>query len=64
MIEDFLVKSSIVTEHFLFALLKKKNNHMPTKITPNVSFTNVSRELRCKWRDETALSECQDGILF
>ena len=37
---------------------------MPTQITPNVSFTNVSRELRCKWRDETALSECQDGILF
>lgn len=45
---------------FLFAL--KKNNHMPTQITPNVSFTNVSRELRCKWRDEASLSECQDGI--
>jgi hypothetical protein len=26
-IEDFLVKSSIVTEHFLFALLKKKQSH-------------------------------------
>ena len=35
---------------------------MPTQITPNVSFTNVSRELRCKWRDEKDLSECQDGI--
>ncbi|CAL6326414.1 unnamed protein product [Bathycoccus prasinos] len=35
---------------------------MPTQITPNVSFTNVSRELRCKWRDETSLTECQDVI--
>ncbi len=37
---------------------------MPTQITPNVSFTNVSREYRLKWRDEKALTECQDGILF
>ena len=37
---------------------------MPTQITPNVSFTNVSREYRLKWRDEKALTEWQDGILF
>ncbi|CCO20737.1 unknown protein [Bathycoccus prasinos] len=37
---------------------------MPTQITPNVSFTNVSREYRLKWRDKKALTECQDGILF
>jgi len=49
---------------FLFALLKKKQSHMPTQITPNVSFTNVSREYRLKWRDKKALTECQDGILF
>ncbi|CAL6329030.1 unnamed protein product [Bathycoccus prasinos] len=35
---------------------------MPTQITPNVSFTNVSREYRLKWRDKKALTECQDVI--
>ena len=34
------------------------------QITPNVAFTNVSREIRCKWRDEETLSKLQDGASF
>ena len=30
-------------------------------IAPNVSFTNVSREWRLKWKDEETLRKCQDG---
>ena len=59
--KEIFWSSSIVKISFFFRAFKK-TNHMPTQITPNVSFTNVSRELRCKWRDETSLTECQDGI--
>ena len=41
---------------FLYTLVK----YMP-HIAPNVSFTNVSREWRLKWKDEETLRKCQDG---
>jgi hypothetical protein len=62
-VKEIFWSSSIVKISFFFRAFKK-TNHMPTQITPNVSFTNVSREYRLKWRDKKALSECQDGILF